>query len=265
MDASVLRRRLRALAEATGAPLVEGRGASLRLSPAGAKTAAAARRVEREIASLFDDVAAAPHALDFAGTGTITNHVLPGVIAELREREPDLVVRVRRAGAEKARALLKSGDVHLAVLRAERAPRDLAARRLASDRLWLALPASHPLLCARSVSLDDLAALPLVTFGESSSTRRRVLASLSPRGVEPSVEVDGRAAALRYVGHGLGAAYLSLSPSDRIDERGIGARDVTRLFPRSSFFVVHDPARTLTPLEALAVRLLEQRTRARGR
>lgn len=263
VDPSVLRRRVQTLADYYGEPLFEGRGASLRLSAAGDSVSAGAERVFDALTELRADAGAAPRRLTFACTGTITTELLPDVIRDLEGAYPQLSVRVRRAGASAARELLESGAADLAVVRADAAPVGVDALELCGDRLWLALPRAHPLASRRRVTPQQMAGLPIVGYRARSSTRRRVMSVLGPLGAELRYEVDGRAAALRFVSLGLGAAFLSLLPGHRIDSRVVVVRDVSRHFPASRFWLCRRPRRAPTDIERAATKALRKHARRR--
>ncbi len=263
LDPSVLRRRVQTLTAYYGASLLEGRGAKLRLSATGAAVLDGAGRVFDALERLRVDSGVAPQRLTIACTGTITTELLPDVLRDLIRVYPELAVRVRRAGAAAARKQLESQAADLAVVRAAEAPRGVDAEALCRDRLWLALPEDHPLAKRRRVSLADMAALPIVGYRARSSTRRRVMSVLGPRGAEVRFEVDGRAAALRFASLGLGAAFLSLLPGHRIRVPGVAVRDVTRHFPAIHFWLCQRPQHEATEVEEAAMRAIRNYARAR--
>ena len=150
VDVSVLRRRMQTLATFVGAPLVEGRGNRLRLTPAGSRARAHAVRTLEAAAELAvigeDDVGPAAgrvHRDDPRGAP-------PAGVARAPGRAiPRLLFRVRRAGAEASRALLAEDEVDFAVVRGAERPAGVASVRLAADRLWLAVRPREPARDAR--------------------------------------------------------------------------------------------------------------------
>ena len=264
VDQSVLRRRMQTLEEHLGAPLLEGRAAALRLSAVGRAVAEESERVFAAIGRLHERAGCAPSHLTFACTGTITTELLPEVFRELQRAFPDLSLRVRRAGADAARRLLDSGAADLAVVRADSAPDGVEAEDLCRDRLWLALPAKHPLAKRRRIDAETMASLDVVGYRARSSTRRRVMSVLEPLGAEVRFEVDGRAAALRFVSLGLGAAFLSLLPGHRVRAKGVVVRDVSRHFPGSHFWLCRRRGGAPNGVEAAAMRSIRAHARQRS-
>jgi DNA-binding transcriptional LysR family regulator len=181
---------------------------------------------------------AAPPRLRIAATGTVLGELLPPALRVLRARHPGVVLGVRRAGAAQARALVASAEVDVAFLREEAAPAGLEAVRVGEDRLWLAVPRRSS-LAHGPLRLETVARAALVGYGPASSTMRRVLAVLGPLGAAPWIEVDGKAAALRYVAEGLGLAFVSaLASAPAPRAAGVVLRDVTARFGRTSFWMV---------------------------
>ena len=238
LDVSVLRRRMQTLATFIGAPLVEGRGNRLRLTVAGGRARVHAIRTLEAAAELGligkDDTG----PLRIACTGSVLAELLPPALRALRSAYPQLSFRVRRAGAEAARALLEKGEIDFGIVRAGSRPVGVASARLAADRLWLACAAASRLATSRRLAMPSIAVEPLVGYASGSSTMKRVMAVLGPLGAAPWIEVDGKAAALAYVAAGLGIAFVSAVASEKPERRAVALRDVTAHFEPIAFWLV---------------------------
>ncbi len=247
VDVSIVRRRLATLTEHVGAPLLRGRGSRASLTPAGERIRARGEELLGLAGSLGGDAPArAAPLLRVAATGAVLGELVPPALRRVRAAYPEVLLRVRRAGADTTRALVLAGDVDLGVVRSELAPEGVASTRLGEDRLWLALP-RRSLLARRRGPLRtaELARAPLVGYGPSSATMRRVLAVLGPLGAEPWIEVEGKASALRYVAEGLGIAFVSTLATGPVPRAaGVVLRDVTSRFGRTSFWLVWKPDAT---------------------
>ena len=121
---------------------------------------------------LADDVRLARERIVLACTGTITTQLVPAVLLEL-ERDRPIRLGIRRAGGSACEHLVRNGDIDLGVVRASSPPRGLASKHLTDDRLWLVVPAEPRRPRTRAISLQEMAALPLVLYGSSSRTRAR--------------------------------------------------------------------------------------------
>ena len=238
LDISVLRRRMQTLASFVGAPLFEGRGSHLRLTPAGARARAHGIRTLESAAELAlvsrEDVG----PLRIACTGTVLAELLPPALRAVRDAHPRLLFRVRRAGAEASRELVASGEVDFAIVRGAERPTGVMSVRLAADRLWLAVASTNALGTAARITMAAVARQPLVGYPPSSSTMKRVMTVLGPHGAAPWIEVDGKAAALAYVAAELGVAFVSAVASRRPERAGVVLRDVTTSFGPVSFWLI---------------------------
>lgn len=264
VDRSVLRRRIRTLDDWIGTPLLEGRGAAMRPSAAGARLGERAERIVSGAKQLRADVVAARERIVIGCTGTITTELLPRVLVELERRPRAVQLVVRRAGGALCESLVRGRDVDLGVVRANDPPHGLAQMHLADDRLWFVVPKAHALAKTPRPSLVQMASIPLVLYGESSRTRARVMDRLAPHGAAIRVEVEGRSAALEYVRAGIGATFLSLLPGHSVDARGVRAVDVTGLFDRSRFWVIGRKDRWSDPtVRAVVEQLRAKRISAR--
>ncbi|HEU4405279.1 MAG TPA: LysR family transcriptional regulator [Polyangiaceae bacterium] len=246
LDPSVLRRRMRTLASWSGAPLWTGRGSGLRLTGAGRHLRGEASALLGRVEALGRGARPDPERLSVGGTGAFIAGLLPEIAESLLAAHPRLTLAVRRVGSEDCRAGLREGRLDFGVLRATTRPRDVRAERLCADRVWLALPAGHPLAGASQLRRSSIAAQPIVSFGPSSQTRARTMAALESLGANVRVEVEGKAAALECVRRGLGVGLLSLLPNRPIEAPGVVMRDVTSLFPDSWFWAAWPPGRPPT-------------------
>jgi len=246
LDASVLRRRLQTLTEHVGTPLFMGRGASLKLTTAGTRLRAQATQMI-ELASAIaatpiDDVG----PLRIACTGTILAEVLPQVLASLRVEHRQLRFRVRREGAESSRALVEKEEIDFAIIRASSDPTGprIQAKKIADDRLWLAVPTKSTLAKAKRITPSEIAKASLVGYPAPSATMKRLMSVLGPLGASPWIEVDRKAAALAYVGAGLGVGFVSrVSDQAPPKHRNVVMRDVTSLFPKTFFWLISQPGK----------------------
>jgi LysR family transcriptional regulator, regulator of abg operon len=130
----------------------------VRLTPAGTLVAARAATVVREIERAREDVAwqmryAASHvAISASPAAAIV--VLPGALARLRSRWPQVRVQVMDAVYPRALTMLRAGEVDLAVgpLPEEGAGRDLRVQPLFDARQVLVVRPENPLAGARTLA-----------------------------------------------------------------------------------------------------------------
>lgn len=236
VDQSVLRRRIATLGEWLGGSLIYGRGAGLTVTARGERLVVEATELIGRADRLCDAIGRARPRIVVACTETITSSLLPRVLSTLDRRADAPIVTVRRLGSEACCRAIAAREVDLGVVRGHDAPTGVGSLKLCRDRLWVAIPRRHP-LARGPLTRDRLARAPLILFSESSHTRSRVMAELAPLGAQIRVEIDGRAAALDFVRRGLGISFLSLVPGDSVAVAGVVARDASRLFAASSFWL----------------------------
>jgi DNA-binding transcriptional LysR family regulator len=255
LDASVLRRRIRAVGDFIGEPLFAGRGQKLTLTHAGERLEQASRRILADVSALRADARGGIERVAVGCTGTVATELLPNIVARLARSPQPLDIRVRRLGSAAAQRQLEAGEIDVAVVRAREAPLGERVTRLCEDRLWLLVPSGHALAKQRPLRAADLAREPLITYGEASETRARVAAVVASSAVR--AEVDGGATATAYVRAGLGIAFVSLLPGHAPARAGVAARDVTTLFPKLYFYVITAAGRAAASAERVATALRE--------
>ncbi|GAA1992151.1 LysR family transcriptional regulator [Kitasatospora viridis] len=210
---SAVSQQLAALARQVGAPLLEPYGRRVRLTPAARLLLRHADRVfgqleqaEAELAGYLHGEAGEVRIGAFATA--ITALVVPAVLA-LRERAPELRVRVVEAEAAEAVELLAAGEVDLSLsLNVQGADPRFVQRTVLDDPLDLALPLDHR-LAHRPLRLADLADEPWI-FGGAGPWRDITLGACAEAGFVPElahVAADW-AAILALVGAGLGVALV---------------------------------------------------------
>jgi len=265
VDRSVLRRRIQSLSTWVGVPLLRGRGSSLSPTASGARLLDRANRLLLAAGEVAADAAGSRERLTVACTGTVTTELLPRALLELERRPRGVQLVVRRAGGALCERMVRAGEVDLGVLRGATPPSGLASEHLADDRLWFVVPRTDALAARRTLSLADMARVPLILYGEGSRTRARVMDELAPLGATIRVEVDGKAAALEYVRLGLGGTFLSLLPGHRVSG-SVHAEDVTKHFTRSGFYAIAtDTAWSSAPVREVVASLVRHAQGQRSR
>jgi DNA-binding transcriptional LysR family regulator len=152
--------------------------------------------------------------LDVAASYTVAEYLLPGWLVRLRDRLPT-GVNLTVANTTRVAGLVLSGDAVLGFVEGPDTPAGLATTVVATDRLVLVVPATHPWARRRrGVGAVELAAVPLVTRERGSGTRTvldRALAAAAPDvpRAAPALELSATTAVRRAVLAGAGPAVLS--------------------------------------------------------
>lgn len=220
-------RHLKQVEDALGFRVFARRGRNLvDVTPAGLQAIEVGRRVVQDIDGLRSFAAntrgEVSGDLSIAAPQTYALHVLPPVLARLRERYPGLSVSLRTLGeGERVRpSEHRSCDAVVVSTAGGEVPAGVAVPLFRWTRVVI-VERTHPLaLRGTTVSLADLGAWPLVTYEASrrpGSSLRRVLAraGLQPRFSCSAHDADTLKAYAR-AGLGVGlVAELALGPADR--------------------------------------------------
>jgi DNA-binding transcriptional LysR family regulator len=272
MTPSAVSQHLSKLERETGVRLVEKSGRGVRLTPAGGLLASHGGRV---IAAL-DEATAALNALRTTPAGrvrvasfpSVVQHVLPGVIAALREAHPDLVVEVQDLEGAQSLDAVGLGHVDIAVV--DHWGWDSGTRRgavevieLFDDPLVVVLPADHALARNDAVAWTQLAGEPLIIEQRSSQFAHTVATACRRAGFEPDARarVHDVGAMLALVAAG---GHVCVLPRLAVPEDGlpIAARPLTPEVHRRLLAVCRDGEPELPALRAVLAALTAYRPHA---
>jgi LysR family cys regulon transcriptional activator len=223
---------------------VRNRKRLIRLTPAGReihdnaeRTLAAARNVRE---------AAREHAGENTGTLTVaTTHTqaryaLPEVIRRFTGRYPGVQLSLRQGTPAEVSDLVASGaaDLSIATEPVEPLAEVLLLPCYELNRVVLT-PAGHPLLKLKRLSLEQLAAYPIITYDFAFIGRSKTLRAFAARGIEPRIVLNAIDADVikTYVEFGLGIAILPDMAYDRRRDRTLRAIDARHLFEPNTIHV----------------------------
>ena len=234
-------KQIRTLEEELGMDLFVRNGRHLsRLTPAGEKIVAAAadvlRRVEGIQAMAQEFSAADLGSLGIATTHTQSRYILPGVIKGFISRYPDVSLHMHQGSPMQISELVVAGTADFAIA--------TEALDLFSDLVmmpcfhWnrsILVPADHPLCQDSRLTLESVAAFPIVTYvygftGRSKLDEAFRKAKLEPRVVFTAVDAD---VIKTYVRLGLGIGILA-SMAVEARDADLVALDASHLFAPST-------------------------------
>jgi DNA-binding transcriptional LysR family regulator len=189
-----LSRTIRALESDLGTPLFDRTTRRVELTPAGRALLEPAAAILRMGERARAGVEAAQHGdsgrvqLSFAGP---SSQAMVGTLARrVREqyRRIDLAFRPGRYGPAVVRELLEH-TTDLGIARFEHAPPGVESRVVARERGVLAVPSSHPVADAASVSFADLRDEPFITLPEAfgSAVRAMFVSGCHAAGFTPDI------------------------------------------------------------------------------
>ncbi len=109
------------------------------------------------------------------GANEAAVHTLLPLMARFRLRVPDIAVDVRRVPARQIAVEVQQGSLDFGALTFRPAEAGLLEVAVGSDELVLLVYPAHPLAKRRQVTMEDVAAEPIVAHNDPSPARERVL------------------------------------------------------------------------------------------
>ncbi len=224
-----LSRQIRDLEDELGFPLFERSAKSVSLTAAGQvflnEARAVLQRAEEAVerARIAANGGRAELHIGYAPSPTV--RLMPPTLRAFQVQFPKVRVRLHDLSTEEMLAKVREGKLALGLLvRPSRAMlRGLHFGELTRDRLCLAVPPSHPLAGAGSVTLAQLAREPLVAFNRKEYPEYHELleALLAPIKAKPRIaeEHDSAPSLLAAVESGAGVALVPQSFSCLTGER----------------------------------------------
>ncbi|GAA4130322.1 LysR substrate-binding domain-containing protein [Aminobacter aganoensis] len=138
-------------------------------------------------------------------------HHLLHILGQFRQKYPGIQVSVRAGNTETVISSLYSYEADIGVLGEIPTGRDFEVVNLNSTPIVAFVSSDHPLAQAKSLSLDELARLPLVMRERGSKTRAKLEDLAAKEGFEfkPAIEAEGREAVREIVASGAGVGFVS--------------------------------------------------------
>ncbi len=208
--------RVQAMERLVGFPLLTRSARGSSLTPAGALLADWARAVlqsaevlDAGISSLRADRAG---RLRVAASLTVAEHLLPGWLVRLAASHPQTAVSLDASNSAHVAAAVLAGHADLGFVEGPDLPDGLQEQVVATDRLVVVVPVSHPWARRRRpIDAGELAATRLVHRESTSGTRTSLelaLAMFAPLAT-PLLELSTSSGVRSAVAAGAGPAVLS--------------------------------------------------------
>ncbi|MDB6177182.1 LysR family transcriptional regulator [Paracoccus sp. Z330] len=178
---SAISRRVRHLEDRLKIVIFERDGRGVRLTAAGRRLCDEAEVLvaqrDRILGELTQDVMAGVVRLGVAET--VTHTVLPRLLTDLRTRHPMLRFEISIDTSDQLGQLLQRDGLDVAIMMRDQVPHGVNLTPLPAVSLgWFVSPAHFDL--PEPADIDDLAALPIVSFPKATLPHRRVADLLSP-------------------------------------------------------------------------------------
>ncbi|MDA0633172.1 LysR family transcriptional regulator [Nonomuraea sp. MCN248] len=238
---SAVSQQIAKLERETGARLVERNGRGVRLTDAAGLLAEHAERIlalvetaEADFEALRGEVVG---RLNVAAFPTAARGLMPGALAALRRRHPDLSVNLYEREPERMIREVARGELDLVLVqdwinRPMPIPDGLSRKTLLDDIADVALPADHPLAAGKEVELSALCGERWISSAPGTVCHDWLVFTLRSAELEPVITAmaDEYPTQLALVAAGLGCAIVPRLGRDLVPP---GVRMVP-LLPRQS-------------------------------
>ena len=172
-------------------------------------------------------------SLTIAPTHTQARSALPQVVQRFKQAFPKVHLALHQASPAEIVALLQSGEADIGI--ATEALEDGNAFASFPFYDWhhaVVVPEAHPLAQTKALTLQALAAHPLITYHEGYTGRARIDATFAQAGLAPDVVMSALDADVikTYVEVGLGVGIVASMAFDAARDRGLRRLDASHLF-----------------------------------
>ena len=148
-------------------------------------------------------------------------HLLPGYLKQFQQRYPGTRIEVRTGTGRERLRWLRTYEIDLVVAAMDVPQPDLDFHLVLASDPMLITPEDHPLAGRTSVTMEEIAAYPVVGHASTHLIRQILETILRLEGIvlDVVVEIDGWAMITNYVAAGVGISFvpeLCLTEHDRL-------------------------------------------------
>ncbi|WP_207461354.1 LysR family transcriptional regulator [Azospirillum sp. SYSU D00513] len=188
-------------------------------------------------------------SVSIAALPSVAATVLPPLIAEFRAAHPRIRVQIRDGVGRRINALVQEEAVDFGIGADIEPEAGLETVRLLGDELLAVLPPDHRLCAAERLTLEELAAEPLILTNPESTVRYLANRAFAERNllIAPAYEVTYMSTAVGLVRAGLGIALLPSTAIELSLAPAIALRPVDTPALRRSIALVLKAGRSLSP------------------
>jgi len=175
--------------------------------------------------------------LVIATTHTQARYALPPVVARFTQRYPLVRLTLREGSPEHIATLLRDGDADLGIAtEADAAFVDLVTLPCAQWTRSVITPLQHPLLAAGPLTLEKIAAYPLITYDFAFTPDSPIKRAFDDASIQPNVVLTAIAADVikAYVEMGMGIGILAKMAFDPARDHGVRLINADHLFAAST-------------------------------
>lgn len=169
-------------------------------------------------------------------THTQARYALPKVVAAFKQAYPRVVLHLHQGSPQEIVQMLLDGEADIGVATEALADvPELASFPYYGWQHAVVVPAGHPLEAVRPLTLEAIAAYPVITYHEGFTGRTRIDKAFAQTGLKPDVVMSALDADVikTYVELGLGVGILASMAFSPQRDPGLRQLDSSHLFPEN--------------------------------
>lgn len=247
--------RIQVIEKALDKSLFDRRGGRVVLTEAGRTLYAYAQRIDDLHREARKDITGheppLTGELEIAASSVPGEHLLPTLLSGFGRKYPHLRVRAAVSDSLAVVGQVERGEVSVGLVGRKVEKPHLEFRHLASDRMVLVAPPGHPLVRKKSVTVDQLAAHPLILREAGSGLRHCFEKALEGVGrllaeLRVTLELGSNEAIKEALRRGVGVAVLSVyAVHKELDAGRLLALPIKDIRCDRDMYVVQDRRRVL--------------------
>lgn len=175
--------------------------------------------------------------LTIATTHTQARYALPHVIHRFTKRYPGVRLSLRQGSPTQISELVTSGEADIAIAtEAIEHYEDLVMLPVYEWNRCVLVQPGHPLLKQKKLTLDAIAAFPIITYDFAFTGRSRINQAFTDKGLKPNVVLTAIDADVikTYVELGMGIGIVAMMAYDPKRDSHLRAIDASHLFEPST-------------------------------
>jgi LysR family cys regulon transcriptional activator len=262
-------KQIRALEEELGTAIFVRQGKRFSaITDAGRELLAAIERILAEVANLKavgDEFAHnAKGSLAVAVTHTQARYALPAVVTAFKKTYPQVHLKLLQGNPHQLARMVVNGEADLAI--ATEALTEYPQLVTLPCYQWhhsVVVPKGHPLARAKPLTLEAIAAYPIVTYDPTFAGRTAVDRSFAARQLAPDIVMTALDSDVikSYVSLGLGVGIISSRAFRQGADEGLVALDCSHLFPAQTTRLAYRRGSYLRAFTVEFIRLFAPHTR----
>jgi LysR family cys regulon transcriptional activator len=175
--------------------------------------------------------------LSIATTHTQARYVLPAVVQRFIQRYPKVRLSLREGGPQQIAEIMSEGGADIAIITESIGLfEDLVTLPCYQWNRGVITPPKHPLAGEKQLTLEALAAYPIITYDFAFNADSPIKRAFDARGIQPNIALTAVDADVikTYVELGLGVGILAKMAFDPARDLGLHLIDASHLFEAST-------------------------------